>query len=75
MADLAKGLFYKDPHENAPDFVMADISVKTQEFIEFLNSRGEEWTNFQVKRSKAGKPYVEVNEWKKDNAKGSDLPF
>lgn len=74
MSDLARGLFYKDPHEKAPDFVLGDLSVKTEDFISFLQEQGEEWVNFQVKRSKAGKPYVELNTWKKEGGE-NNLPF
>ena len=77
---LIKGLFAKDKHEKAPDFVKCDISIKRADLLEFLNGRTEEWINCQLLRSKENKLYIAENEYKKE-AKAeappdnSNLPF
>jgi len=59
------GLF-TSRRESAPEFVLANLSFKTEKFIEWLkqntNSRG--YCNVDVKRSRGGVPYSELNEWK-----------
>lgn len=63
------GLFAKQPHERAPDFVKLSISIKVKDLGNFLrekNAAGEEWVNIQVKESQGGKWYAEVDDWKPD---------
>jgi hypothetical protein len=76
---LIKGLFAKDKHENAPEFVKCDISIKRLDMLEFLTNRKEEWINCQLLRSKEGKLYIAENDYKKDDkpreTKQNDLPF
>lgn len=63
-----KGLFAKEKHDNAPDFVICDVSLKREELIKSLQERSEDWINCQVKRSKEGKIYIEENTFKKKEA-------
>jgi hypothetical protein len=57
---FAQGLIAKQPHQNAPDFVKVNLSVKVSEFVEYLNQHQVDgWCNIQVKESKAGKWYAE----------------
>jgi hypothetical protein len=78
---LIKGLFAKDKHEKAPDFVKCDISIKRLDLLEFLTTRNEEWINCQLLRSKDGKLYIAENDYKpekkKDEPKNekNNLPF
>ena len=74
---LIKGLFAKDKHEKAPDFVKCDISIKRLDMLEFLTNRKEEWINCQLLRSKEGKLYIAENEFKpeKKEKESGDLPF
>mgnify|MGYP003443094076 FL=1 len=64
---FAEGMIAKKPSEKAPDFIKANISIKTAEFITFLNNhtKADGWINLDVKEGKSGKWYVELNEWKK----------
>lgn len=57
------GFIYKQPREGAPDFVKGAISIKTEEFIRFLeeHTKPDGWLNLDVKESRAGKLYVELN--------------
>ena len=65
------GLFFKDPHENAPDFVMAKGSIKVRDLIDWLQQQDGEWVNFDLKRSREGKPYAQIDDWKPQNGGGS----
>ena len=64
-AKFADGLIYKAPRENAPDFVKGSLSVKVEPFIKFLNENNNNgWVNIDMKLSKNGKIYFQLNEWK-----------
>ena len=82
-----EGLF-TSRRENAPDFVVANLSFKTERFIEWLknNTNAKGYCNIDVKKSKEGKLYSTVNEWKPqenienlqqelNEIKTEDLPF
>lgn len=74
--EFAKGLIVKAPHENAPDFVKASISIKVEEMGMWLREKhkaGEEWINLDVKKSKSGKWYAAVSTFKKKPA-STDKP-
>lgn len=68
MADeieFVNGLIVKAPHERAPDFVKASISIKVADLAEWLRSKsGEEWVNVDVKVAKSGKWYASVSNFK-----------
>lgn len=59
-----KGLFTQ-LRENAPDFVLANLSFKTEQFIEWLknhtNAKG--YCNVDILRSKEGVVYSKYNDW------------
>lgn len=59
-----KWLFVKRPHQNAPDFVKAKISLKREELIKELQERTEEWINLDVKEGKGGDWYAQIDTWK-----------
>jgi hypothetical protein len=87
MADeiqFVDGLIVKAPHENAPSFVKASISIKVADLGNWLRAKhkaGEEWVNVDVKESKGGKWYAAVSTFKpkeRQEAKAadeSDIPF
>ena len=64
------GLIIKAPREGAPDFVKGSLSIKRAELIAWLTVREEEWINVDIKLSKAGKWYGQVNTWKKEESGG-----
>lgn len=81
---FADGFLFKR-RENAPDFVIGNISVKVDEAITFLKSNQKNgWVNLNVLNSQAGKPYIELDQFvpkkketqqaKKEEVK-EDLPF
>lgn len=83
-AKFVDGFFVKEPHENAPDFVKCKISMKRQEVISWLNAQDEDWINLDVKKSRDGKLYAQVDNWKPGQRQepqggtpttGDDVPF
>jgi len=67
--EFVDGLLVKAPHENAPDFVKAQIYIKVEDLGKWLRERykaGEQWVNIDVKVSKAGKWYAAVSNYKKE---------
>lgn len=87
MSDIefVDGLIVKPPHEKAPDFVKAGISIKRKDLGNWLRGKTDDWINIDVKESKDGKWYCSVSTWKpkaKDEKTGSkpgivddDIPF
>ena len=79
--EFPKGLIFKLPHEQAPDFVRGALSIKRDELIGWLGKQTGEWVNLDLKVSQGGKPYASVNEWEPEK-KGhyekpadEELPF
>lgn len=78
---FADGFIFKKPGEKAPDFIKAEIAIKADEFIAFLNKhkKSDGWVNLNVKKSKAGKLYTDLDSWtppKKDEGlTPADVPF
>jgi len=80
---FADGFLFKR-RENAPDFVIGNISVKVDEAVTFLKTNQKNgWVNLNVLNSQAGKPYIELDQFvpKKKEAETKteevkqDLPF
>ena len=76
------GLIFKLPNQQAPDFIKGSLSIKRQELIDELSKMSDEWINLDLKVSKEGKAYAQINMWKPDNepmkgipSTGNDLPF
>ena len=67
MADFVDGLMAKKPNEKAPDFVKCALSIKRTDLIAWLTGQKDDWINVQVKESKGGKWYAEVDTWKPRN--------
>lgn len=66
-ASFVPGLFAKAPRDNAPDFVKGSVSIKVEEVGKFLRevyAKGEEWLNLDLKESRDGKYYLQINDWK-----------
>lgn len=80
MADeieFVDGLIVKAPHERAPDFVKASISIKVEDLGMWLRAKhkaGEEWVNIDVKVAKSGKWYAAVSNFKKDKGAAPKKP-
>lgn len=61
---FADGLYYNEPSVKAPDFVVGSLTVIPNKFIPFLQSQPGDQVKLIIKLSKAGKPYIEVDNWK-----------
>ena len=65
--EFVDGLIVKAPHQNAPTFVKASISIKVEDLGKWLRAKfkaGDEWVNIDVKESKGGKWYAAVSNFK-----------
>lgn len=70
--EFVNGLIVKAPHEKAPDFVKANISIKVADLGLWLREKhkaGEEWVNVDVKEAKSGKWYASVSTFKPKEGK------
>lgn len=69
--EFVDGLIVKAPHERAPEYVKAQISIKVPELGAWLREQYKagktEWINLDVKVAKSGKWYAAVNTYKKDD--------
>lgn len=64
--EFPKGIKWNNPHPNAPDFVKGQISFKVDEFKDYLDTKQRNgWVNIDLKESKKGNLYLELNEYKK----------
>jgi len=77
--EFVDGMIVKKPKEQAPDFIKAGISFKLDEFAAWVgqwkkNNPGKEWLNIEVKESKGGKYYAEVDNWEPKQTNGSAPP-
>lgn len=66
--EFVKGLFYNMPNQSAPEYVVGEISIRVDEFMQWveknahLQSKG--YLPITIKRSKSGTYYAEVNMFK-----------
>lgn len=68
MADktFIDGLIFKAPRATAPSFVKGSLSVKVEAFAAFAREHQKDgWLNIDLKESKGGKYYAELNTWEK----------
>ena len=49
---------------NAPEWVLANVSIKVDEFVKFLKEHDKNgWVNLELKSSKERKPYSQLDTW------------
>lgn len=70
MPNFVAGMYFNQPHEKAPDFVLGSISIRPIDFIAWLslqkqNEKG--YIKISIKKSKAGKIYSELDEYEPTN--------
>jgi hypothetical protein len=69
--------------DNAPEFVIANISVKVDEAITFLkNNQKNGWVNLNAKKARSGNMYLELDTFEpnkkaepKKKEEDGNLPF
>jgi len=71
--EFVNGLSIKAPKEKAPEFVKASGSINKQNMIQWLQSKPDEWINFNVLVGRSGNWYAEVDNWKPDNSKAAKV--
>ena len=59
--EFVNGLIFKMPRDGAPEFVKGSLSIKVEEMITFLSGKKTDWVNIDLKVSKVGKAYAQVN--------------
>ena len=66
MSDMEfiPGLIAKPPGDKAPEYVKCKLSIKRAELLAWLQSQSGEWINGEVKVSRNGKMYVQLDTWK-----------
>ncbi len=65
------GLIVKEPRQGAPEFIKMTISIKREDLIKWLSGETKEWLNLDVKKSKKGSLYAQVNEWEPQSQQGA----
>lgn len=58
------GIIVKSPSPQAPDYVVAKMSIKVDEFIQFLNANTQKgWVNLEILNGKSGKLYAKLDNY------------
>jgi len=58
---FADGFVFKR-RDNAPEWVIGNISVKVEDAVKFLNANAKNgWVNLNVNTAKSGKAYIELD--------------
>lgn len=72
---FTEGLIVKRA-ENAPEFVIGNLSVKVDEFTKWLQeNQSNGWVNISLKVGKSGKAYGALDTWKPKEQTTDDLPY
>lgn len=70
---FASGFSFKR-NENAPDFIVGELSLKVDDAIAFIKENEKKgWTNLSIKRARSGNYYVELNTFE-PKSKGAVAP-
>lgn len=64
---MARGLYYSEPRQGAPDYVIAGLSFRRADFIAWLQQQEEDskgYVKVDILRAKSsGKIYGKLNDW------------
>ena len=64
-AIFPKGIIFKKPKDGAPEWIKGHLSFKVDECVPFLQEHEKNgWVNVDIKKSKGGKLYLQLNVWK-----------
>lgn len=64
--NFVDGVSFKEPRENAPEWIRGQIAVNVARFLQWLAAQEHNgWINIDVKQSKGGKLYCERNTYEK----------
>jgi len=71
---FADGFSFKR-NDNAPEFVVGRLSIKSDEAGAFLKANSKNgWVNIDIKQAKSGKYYCELDTWVKPNGDAPAQP-
>lgn len=70
--DLATGLFASSVDTQYGS--ITKLSIKVDDFVNSIKSKGSDWVNIDLKTSRSGKLYAEFNNYKPDNSGGASAP-
>jgi hypothetical protein len=84
--EFPEGIRVFKPHEKAPDFVKANITINIDELVEYIGTMNQKELKLVVKESKKGTYYIAIDDFKpkkQDNSQPDsssdeeedDLPF
>lgn len=68
------GLLVKAPHEKAPEYVKAKISIQREKLISWLQAQTGDWINADIKVSQGGKWYAAIDDWKPEGQRQERAP-
>ncbi len=73
---FADGMRFERPGEKVPEWIKGKISINAPKFIEFLQKYQNEkgWLNLDLKESKQGTLYVELNTYKPGQTQTKSQP-
>lgn len=61
---FANGFIIKERNPNCPEWVVGNVSIKVDEFIQTLQQYNKNgWVNITIKKSQGGKTYAEIDTW------------
>jgi len=68
--DLAKGFYFNEPSDKAPEFILGSVSIRPDDFAAWLseqqpNEKG--YVRLSIKRSREGKVYAALDSWQPGN--------
>lgn len=75
--NFTTGLRVFKPHENAPDFIKAQLVINVNEFLPYLeeNAAGDGTVRIDIKESRGGKWYAQKNTYKPQVETPQDNPM
>lgn len=75
--NFPSGIYFDRPREGAPDFVKGRISLQKDKLTEYLNEHANEkgYVNLDLLKSKEGKLYLKLNDWKPEQKEDAETPW
>ena len=71
--EFVSGLFVKTPEPSQPSFIIAKLGIRREELIDWLEGKEGEWVNIDIKESRSGKWYAQVDNWKPTQRKEPEV--
>lgn len=73
--NFVKGMYFEKPKAGTPEWIKGKISCKVADLIPYLesNKNGGGYVNIDLKKSKGGKYYLQLNIWKPTKDKEIEL--